>query len=80
MKKENKKNAKSLAELNKMNPLTKKILIAATTLFTLGVVALAIFNVANNNSLKTPEEVSQNCIRKDCFISKRLLSKRKQDD
>lgn len=59
MKKENKKNAKSLAELNKMNPLTKKILIAATTLFTLGVVALAIFNVANNNSLKTPEEVSQ---------------------
>ena len=42
-----------------MNPLTKKILIAATTLFTLGVVALAIFNVANNNSLKTPEEVSQ---------------------
>ena len=59
MKKENKKNAKSLAELNKMNPLTKKILIAATTLFTLGVVALAIFNVANNNSLKTPEEVAQ---------------------
>ena len=59
MKKENKKTAKSLAELNKMNPLTKKILIAATTLFTLGVVALAIFNVVNNNSLKTPEEVSQ---------------------
>jgi hypothetical protein len=59
LKKDNKKNAKSLAELNKMNPLTKKILIAATTLFTLGVVALAIFNVANNNSLKTPEEVAQ---------------------
>ena len=59
MKKENKKNAKSLAELNKMNPLTKKILIAATTLFTLGVVSLAIFNVANNNSLKTPEEAAQ---------------------
>lgn len=59
MKNQNKKNAKSLAELNKMNPLTKKILIAATTLFTLGVVALAIFNVANNNSLKTPEEVAQ---------------------
>lgn len=42
-----------------MNPLTKKILIAATTLFTLGVVSLAIFNVANNNSLKTPEEAAQ---------------------
>lgn len=59
MKNQNKKNAKSLAELNKMNPLTKKILIAATTLFTLGVVSLAVFNVVNSNYLKTPEEVAQ---------------------
>lgn len=59
MKKQNKKNAKSLAELNKLNPLTKKILIAATTLFTIGVVSLAVFNVLNNNTLKTPEEISQ---------------------
>ena len=57
-----------------MNPLTKKILIAATTLFTLGVVALAIFNVANNNSFKNSRRGFSNCIRKDCFISKRLLS------
>jgi hypothetical protein len=59
LKNQNKKNAKSLAELNKMNPLTKKILIAATTLFTLGVVSLAVFNVVNSNYLKTPEEVAQ---------------------
>ena len=59
MKNQNKKNAKRLAELNKMNPLTKKILIAATTLFTLGVVSLAVFNVVNSNYLKTPEEVAQ---------------------
>ena len=70
MKKDNKKNAKSLAELNKMNPLTKKILIAATTLFTLGVVALAVFNVANNNSLKTPEEVSQTVSGRIASLSK----------
>lgn len=48
-----------MAELNKLNPLTKKILIAATTLFTIGVVSLAVFNVLNNNTLKTPEEISQ---------------------
>ena len=59
MKNQNKKNAKSLAELNKMNPLTKKILIAATPLFSLGVVSLAVFNVVNSNYLKTPEEVAQ---------------------
>lgn len=54
-----KKNAKSLADLNKMNPLTKKILIFASSLLAIGVVSLAIFNIVNNNSLKTPEEISQ---------------------
>lgn len=54
-----KKNAKSLADLNKMNPLTKKILIFASSLLAIGVVSLAVFNVVNNNTLKTPEEVSQ---------------------
>ena len=55
----NKKNAKSLADLNKMNPLTKKILIFASSLLAIGVVSLAVFNIVNNNSLKTPEEISQ---------------------
>ena len=55
----NKKNAKSLADLNKMNPLTKKILIFASSLLAIGVVSLAVFNVVNNNTLKTPEEISQ---------------------
>lgn len=54
-----KKNAKSLADLNKMNPLTKKILIFASSLLAIGVVSLAVFNVVNNNTLKTPEEISQ---------------------
>ena len=54
-----KKNAKSLADLNKMNPLTKKILIFASSLLAIGVVSIAVFNVVNNNTLKTPEEISQ---------------------
>lgn len=54
-----KKNAKSLADLNKMNPLTKKILIFASSLLAIGIVSLAVFNVVNNNTLKTPEEISQ---------------------
>lgn len=54
-----KKNAKSLADLNKMNPLTKKILIFASSLLVIGVVSLAVFNIVNNNTLKTPEEISQ---------------------
>lgn len=54
-----KKNAKSLADLNKMNPLTKKILIFASSLLAIGVVSLAVFNIVNNNTLKTPEEISQ---------------------
>lgn len=54
-----KKNAKSLSDLNKMNPLTKKILIFASSLLAIGVVSLAVFNVVNNNTLKTPEEISQ---------------------
>lgn len=54
-----KKNAKSLADLNKMNPLTKKILIFASSLLAIGIVSLAVFNIVNNNTLKTPEEISQ---------------------
>ena len=54
-----KKNAKSLADLNKMNPLTKKILIFASSLLVIGIVSLAVFNIVNNNTLKTPEEISQ---------------------
>ena len=54
-----KKNAKSLADLNKMNPLTKKILIFSSSLLAIGIVSLAVFNVVNNNTLKTPEEISQ---------------------
>ena len=54
-----KKNAKSLADLNKMNPLTKKILIFASSLLAIGVISLAVFNIVNNNTLKTPEEISQ---------------------
>ena len=54
-----KKNAKSLADLNKINPLTKKILIFASSLLAIGVVSIAVFNVVNNNTLKTPEEISQ---------------------
>ena len=54
-----KKNAKSLADLNKMTPLTKKILIFASSLLAIGIVSLAVFNVVNNNTLKTPEEISQ---------------------
>ena len=54
-----KKNARSLADLNKMNPLTKKILIFASSLLAIGVVSLAVFNIVNNNTLKTPEEISQ---------------------
>ena len=42
-----------------MNPLTKKILIFASSLLAIGVVSIAVFNVVNNNTLKTPEEISQ---------------------
>ena len=42
-----------------MNPLTKKILIFASSLLAIGIVSLAVFNIVNNNTLKTPEEISQ---------------------
>ena len=59
MKKNKPNKPKSLADLNKMNLFTKRILIGATSLLTIGVLSLAVFNIVNNNSLKTPEEISK---------------------